>query len=229
MLPVDLVVFDMIGTTVTASERIPEAFERAFEAEGIRLTPDDIQTIRGRSKIDAIRELLTKHRDELAATEATDTVYASFRRFLLDRYRTGPLGPIAGATAAFAWCRANGIGVALTTGFDRELATLLVGRLDWDHRIDTLVCNDDVAAGRPAPDLILTAMRRLNIIDVARVASVGDTVSDLQAGANAGTRINIGVLSGAHSRDRLSRAPHSALLESVAELPRFLQELMRVP
>ena len=36
MHPVDLVVFDMIGTTITASDKIPEAFARAFEAEGLR-------------------------------------------------------------------------------------------------------------------------------------------------------------------------------------------------
>ncbi len=224
MRPVDLVVFDMVGTTVTASDKIPEAFTRAFETAGIRLESDDIQSVRGRSKTDAIRELLIAHRDQSFADEATDRVYRSFKRFLLDGYRTGPLKPIDGATTAFEWCRTHGIGIALTTGFDRELATLLVDRLDWGDRIDTLVCNDDVAAGRPAPDLILKAMQRLNHVDVARVASIGDTVSDLRAGANAGTGLNIGVLSGAHSRERLQRAPHTALIASVAELPRLLQD-----
>ena len=125
---VDLVVFDMIGTTITASDRIPEAFERAFAAEGIALTPDDIQSIRGRSKVDAIRELLAARRDAPVAEDETQVVYDSFKRFLLDCYRTGPLEPIAGATATFDWCRGKGIGVALTTGFDRELAALLGDR-----------------------------------------------------------------------------------------------------
>jgi phosphonatase-like hydrolase len=216
---VDLVVFDMIGTTITASEKIPVAFSRAFEAEGIRLTPDDIQAIRGRSKIDGIRDLLVKHRGAAVADRNAQNVYESFKRCLLDCYRSGPLDPIEGAVATFDWCRAAGIDVALTTGFDRDLATLLVERLEWRGRIDTMVCNDDVAAGRPAPDLILTAMRRLHLVDVARVASVGDTVSDLQAGANAGTGFNVGVLSGAHGREQLQRAPHTALIASVAELP----------
>ena len=188
-------------------------------AEGIALAPDDIQSVRGRSKVDAIRELLAARRDAPVAEDETQVVYDSFKRFLLDCYRTGPLEPIAGATATFDWCRGEGIGVALTTGFDRELAALLVGRLNWDEHIDTLVCNDDVAAGRPAPDLILTAMQRLKLVDVARVACVGDTVSDLQAGANAGVGFIIGVLSGAHTREQLQEAPHTALIASVAELP----------
>lgn len=222
MRPVDLVVFDMIGTTVTASDGIPAAFERAFDGAGVRLAPEDIQSIRGRSKIDAIRELLTTHRGEFAAREKTQAVYRAFKEILLESYRAEPIAPIAGAAETLEWCQANGVGVALTTGFDRDLATLLVDRLRWNPRIDTLVCNDDVAAGRPAPDLILAAMQRLDLVDVVRVASVGDTVSDLQAGANAGTGFNIGVLSGAHSREQLQRAPHSALIASVAELPGLL-------
>ena len=222
MRPVDLVVFDMIGTTVTASDAIPAAFERALEVAGVRLTPEDIHSVRGRSKVDAIRELLTTHRGESAAHEKTQAVYKAFKRILLESYRTEPIAPVAGASSTLKWCQSNGIAAALTTGFDRDLASLLVDRLDWSQRIDALVCNDDVAAGRPAPDLILTAMQRLELVDVARVASVGDTVSDLQAGANAGTGFNIGVLTGAHSRDQLQRAPHTALIASVADLPGLL-------
>jgi phosphoglycolate phosphatase-like HAD superfamily hydrolase len=42
---------------------------------------------------------------------------------------------------------------------------------------------------------------------------------DLQAGYNAGAGWNIGMLSGAHSREKLESQPHTHLLGSVAELP----------
>lgn len=223
MQSVDLVVFDMIGTTVAATDKIPQAFERAFAAEGIALGPEDINLIRGRAKLDAIRDLLEAHGGQPFASNKTQSVYAAFKGRMLDCYRDAPVEAIDGADDTLAWCREQGIAVALTTGFDRDLAGLLVERLGWEGRIDSLVCNDDVEAGRPAPDLILAAMRRTSCANVARVASVGDTVSDLQAGANAGTGFNIGVLSGAHSREQLSGAPHTALISSVAELPARLQ------
>jgi phosphoglycolate phosphatase-like HAD superfamily hydrolase len=47
---------------------------------------------------------------------------------------------------------------------------------------------------------------------------VGDTVLDLQAAHNAGVAWNIGVVSGAHTRAQLEAAPHTHLLDSVADV-----------
>jgi phosphonatase-like hydrolase len=215
----DLVVFDMIGTTIQASENIPQAFVTAFAAEGVHLTSADVSSVRGKSKREAIRELLVARAGTKAAERRADFVYAAFKAELLECYRDSPVTAIDGAEETFDWCRSHSIRTSLSTGFDRELAAVLVDKLAWSHWVDVIICNDDVAAGRPAPDLILAAMSRLHLADVGRVASVGDTVADLEAGANAGTGWNIGVLSGAHSREQLSTAPHTALIDSVAKLP----------
>jgi len=82
---------------------------------------------------------------------------------------------------------------------------------------------DDVSQGRPAPYLIFRAMEATGVLDVHRVANVGDTVLDLQAGWNAGVRWNIGVLSGAHTEERLRPMPHTRLLRSVAALLSLLE------
>jgi phosphoglycolate phosphatase-like HAD superfamily hydrolase len=50
------------------------------------------------------------------------------------------------------------------------------------------------------------------------VANVGDTALDLRAGFNAGVKINIGVCSGAHSRDRLAVEPHTHVLDTIADV-----------
>jgi len=83
---------------------------------------------------------------------------------------------------------------------------------------DAVVCGDDVSQGRPAPYLIYRAMEATGVISVRRVANVGDTVLDLQAGWNAAVQWNIGVLSGAHTKEQLVREPHTHLLPSVAAL-----------
>lgn len=219
MSRIDLVVFDMIGTTVEASPRIPQAFESAFAGVGITLQAHDVDSVRGKSKREAITELLSR---KGKPTELSEQVYDNFKANLIACYRDGPVQSIPGSEPTFEWCRERDIQLALTTGFDREVAGLLIEKLGWGESINTVVCNDDVARGRPAPDLIMMAMKQTRSIDVARVASVGDTISDLEAGVNAGTAVNIGVLSGAHSREQLMTVPHTAIIDSVADLPAFL-------
>jgi phosphonatase-like hydrolase len=118
--------------------------------------------------------------------------------------------------------RATGVRVALNTGFDRILTTHLLDALGWTSVADVVVCGDDVAAGRPAPDLIRQAMAATGVQSADAVANVGDTALDLQAGANAGVGWNIGVWSGAHDFDTLAAGPHTHLCASVAELPALL-------
>lgn len=209
-----LVIFDMAGTTVEDRGQVPSAFAAALADAGITLSPDDITRVRGASKRHAIRELLPADQASRA-----DEIYARFRDRLAHQYRTEGVRAIGGADAIFRKLKANGAAVVLTTGFDRDTAMLLTSALGWTRTIvDAVVCGDDVANGRPAPDMILLAMKLAGVSDVAQVANVGDTALDLEAAARAGVKWNIGVLSGAHTRETLERAPHTHIIESIQEL-----------
>jgi phosphoglycolate phosphatase len=206
-----LVVFDMAGTTVEDRGQVPAAFTAALAAQGIIVSPEQISKVRGASKRQAIRAFVT---DDTAAAR----VYEVFRQELAARYAADGVTAIPGAADAFATLRARGIKVALTTGFDRDITSLLIGALSWQTVVDTVVCGDDVARGRPAPDLIHQAMTNVGVADPSLVAAVGDTTLDLEAGAAAGVGWNVGVLSGAHGRDALERSPHTHIAGSVADL-----------
>jgi phosphoglycolate phosphatase len=75
-----------------------------------------------------------------------------------------------------------------------------------------------VSRGRPAPDMIFVAMKLTMVEDLASVANVGDTVLDLESAERAGVKWNIGVLSGAHNRTALERAPHTQIIGSIKDL-----------
>ncbi len=75
------------------------------------------------------------------------------------------------------------------------------------------------SAGRPAPYMIFRALELTGVANVHRVAVVGDTTNDLQAGYRAGVAANIGVLTGAHDADRLQQAPHTHILDGTALVP----------
>ncbi|MGH7471688.1 MAG: HAD hydrolase-like protein [Longimicrobiales bacterium] len=92
-----------------------------------------------------------------------------------------------------------------------------------------MVCDDDVAAGRPAPDLIERAMQLAGITDPAEVLVAGDTSADLLAAANARVGWIVGVLSGAHARAHLELHAHSAILPTIADLPNWLDTQLELP
>lgn len=225
MKELELVIFDVAGTTVKDGGQVPSAFTTALAEHDISITPEQLNVVRGSSKRQAVLDLIPEgpHRARLAAD-----VYAAFREDLARRYSVEGVEAIEGAEQVFRWLRARGVGVALNTGFDRETTALLLNALGWDEGMfDAVVCGDDVAAGRPSPSLIFRAMEVAGASSVRHVANVGDTVLDLQAGHNAGVRWNVGVLSGAHDRQTLARAPHTHLLASVAELPRLWNDEAR--
>lgn len=217
MNEIKLVVFDLAGTTVKDNGQVVNAFTVALAEHSIEVTSEQLTAVRGSSKRQAIWHLMPEGPDR---GDRANQVYASFCQHLARRYRSDGVEPIVGAEQTFKWLRAQGVRVALNTGFDRDITELLLTTLHWEEGVaDAVVCGDEVKQGRPAPYLIFHAMEATGTTSVQQVANVGDTVLDLQAGHNAGVRWNVGVLSGAHHQELLERAPHTHLLQSVTELP----------
>lgn len=214
---VELVIFDLAGTTVEDHGEVPAAFADALASHGISVSPPQLRSVRGASKRQAILHFIPPGPQQVSCAES---VYASFREHLTQRYESDGVRAVAGADSTFMLLRERGVRVAVNTGFDRETTAMLLDALRWSGGFfDAVVCGDDVAQGRPAPYLIFRAMESAGAGNVHRVANVGDTALDLLAGHNAGVRWNVGVLSGAHERAQLEEAPHTHLLPSVAELP----------
>jgi phosphonatase-like hydrolase len=216
-----LVVFDMAGTTVADRGEVPAAFSAALAEQGIAVTPEQLNAVRGSSKRQAVLDLLPETTDRIPRARRA---YDSFKEHLTRTYSEG-VRPMDGAVAAFAWLRERGVRIALNTGFDREITDLLLVALGWKSGVvDEVVCGDEVRHGRPAPYLIFHAMEATAVTSVHEVATIGDTILDLQAGHNAGVHWNIGVLSGAHSREKLEQQPHTHLIASVRELESVFEE-----
>ena len=216
---VELVIFDLAGTTVKADCQVLDAFAAALSEHGVGVTPEQLSGVRGSSKREAVLSLVPAGPDR---ERVASSVYDSFREHLARSYRDAGVEAVEGAEDLFRWLKGRGVRVALNTGFDRYITELILTALKWKEGVaDALVCGDDVRQGRPAPYLIFRAMELTGATDLRRVVNVGDTALDLQAGDNARVGWNVGVLTGAHERERLERAPHTHLLESVADLPRL--------
>jgi phosphoglycolate phosphatase len=113
----------------------------------------------------------------------------------------------------------RGAGLAELTGFSVRVREALLSHLGWTHLVDLALSPSDAGRGRPWPDLVLTAALRTRVDAVARIGVIGDTASDLQAGTRAGASLVADVLTGAHSRAQLAAAPHTHIIDSIAQLP----------
>lgn len=219
---IELVIFDLAGTTIEDNGQVPEAFTTVLRSYGIEVAGEALRVVRGASKREVIRRFVERQfpgEDSQAATR-TEQIFAEFREHLAMKYTDGGVSAIPGAMDTFARLHNLGIKVALNTGFDRAITGLVLRAVGWEKdTVDAVVCGDDVPQGRPAPYLIFRAMEATSVISVHRVANVGDTALDLQAGWNAAVRWNIGVLSGAHTKEQLERVQHTHLLPNVAALP----------
>jgi phosphonatase-like hydrolase len=227
-----LVVFDIAGTIIEDGDQVPDAFRGALHAQQVAVTAAELEPWRGASKREVLRAFLERHygTGDPGNAARLEQAYADFRQRLEAGYRDGGVTPIPGAEATFAWLRERGIRLALTTGFYRQVADLILEAAGWQRApdaargqgfFDATVCSDEVAQGRPAPYMIFRVMEATGVTDVRRVATVGDTALDLLAGTHAGLRWVVGVLSGSQEVETLGAAPHTHLLPSVAMLPRL--------
>lgn len=215
-----LVVFDLAGTTFRVGDYVTGAFHQAFSESGIILNDGEISAIRGRWKRDAIAVLLQRHIGSKAAS-IRESVYQSFQNLLEQAILEQGVEAIPGAEEIFGWLQDRNVLIALNTGFDRHIVSLILDSVGWSEIADAVVCGDDVDRGRPAPDLILKAMEQTGCTEASRVLAVGDTCYDLQAAHNADV-LAIGVLSGASDAEQLRACPHYAIIPSVANLQEVL-------
>ncbi|MFE6736349.1 phosphonatase-like hydrolase [Microbacterium sp. NPDC057650] len=218
MIPIELVVFDMAGTTVLDDGVVEQSFQRAAERTGVadRMPWDDaldyVRETMGQSKIDVFTHL--SGGDRAAAERATAAFEGAYEEIIAEQGAT----EIPGARAAIESLKDAGLQVALTTGFAPVTRDAIIAALGWADLVDIALSPSDAGRGRPAPDLVLTALLRAGASDVRAVAVAGDTASDVRSGRSAGAGFVAGVLTGAHDRVALTDAGADAVLASVVDL-----------
>jgi len=175
--------------------------------------PDEfVQRTMGQSKIAVFTTLFA---GDVAKARRANAAFESAYDSAVDG---GEIAPLPGAVETMASLRAAGVQVCLTTGFAPATRDRILAALGWTGSVDLALSPVDAGRGRPWPDMILTAVLRLEIDDVRQVAVAGDTASDLLAGWRAGAGIVAGVLTGAHGRAEFGAVPHTHILDGVADL-----------
>ena len=202
----DGIIFDWAGTTVDYGSFAPvQAFVEAFEAFGITPTLEEVRKPMGMLKIDHIRTMLSMDRihdlwKEKQGRDWTEEdvqhVYEIFEKKIMEilsRFAE----PKPYVVETIQKLREMGLKIGSTTGYtDEMMAVVVPGAKAKGYEPDCWFSPDTVGkCGRPYPYMIFKNMEALKLQDVSRVMKVGDTVSDIKEGKNAGM-VSVGIIEG---------------------------------
>lgn len=222
---IELVVFDMAGTTVNEGNVVYKTVQKVIVDEGYNVTLQQVLLhAAGKEKHQAITDVL-KACTTLAHVEAVAyKAFSNFKTVLEETYNTIEISAFEGTEQLFKDLKNNNIKVVLNTGYDRKTAKLLLEKIGWvvGETIDGLVTADDVENGRPEGDMIFLAMKNSGLTDPEKVMKVGDSIIDIEEGKNANCGITVGVLTGAQNRAQIQEANPTYIIENLNELRAIL-------
>lgn len=194
--PIRAVILDWAGTAVDYGSWAPVAvFLRLFEQHGVTITPEDARAGMGLMKKDHLRAILDRPAVAAAwrsiygappAEHDIENLFAQFIPLQLSVVRDYA-APIPGLLDALAVLRKRGIKIGSTTGYLRAMMDILApAAAAHGYLPDSIVCPDDVPAGRPAPWMCFENAMQLGVYPMAALVKVGDTPVDIEEGLNAG-------------------------------------------
>lgn len=240
MHPIKLVVLDMAGTTIQDLHEVEYCFKEAATLNQLQASDERILALQGYAKLEVFRLLWTEQLGEgnTDIEEKAQQSYRDFRNILENYYKEHPIIKTEGCETLFDYLHQNNIYIALTTGFYRKVANIILKKAGWLDSLNTNYLNvgnktgihlsvtpDEALSGRPNPAMIHYAMKMLNIKDPKSVINIGDTPVDLQFGKNANVRLALAVSNGTHSYDQLKNHPNDGILANLSKLIPLLENI----
>lgn len=176
------VVFDLDGTLIS-TEEVWDAVRRELVIErGGRWADDAHEVMMGMSTPEWTGYM---HRDLRLAMEPDAIADEVARRLARSYRRRLPLLPGA-REAVLDAARRWPLGVASSS--PREIIALAVGLAGLDGAFEVLLSSEEVARGKPAPDVYLEVLARMGVAP-ADAAAVEDSSSGIRSARAAGMRV----------------------------------------
>jgi HAD superfamily hydrolase (TIGR01549 family) len=211
--------FDLDGTLIDSVYEHVLAWQDALRELSIELSAWRIHRRVGMSD-GLILTALQRETGRRLTREDTERLRRAHTEAFLKR--VGGVRPLPGAQDLLATLSRLSVPWAIATSGveERARAALTVLNVDTSAQI---VTRNDVAHGKPFPDLFLAAAGRLQV-DIRDCIVVGDSVWDLLAARRA-PALGVGLLSGGYGQDELVQAGAYRVYEDPADLARHIDEL----
>ena len=179
----DAIIFDMDGLLLDTEKLSYDSFVTTAHAHNQPFAFDDYRQLIGRNAktgIDILRRMLPTHID---ATTFKNEWLDVYRQLLDDSIEVKP-----GASHFLACLAEMQIPRAVATSSSGAKARAILDRVGLWQYIPHLTGGDEVAAGKPAPDVYLDAARKLGVA-AARCIAFEDSETGTTAALAAGMRV----------------------------------------
>lgn len=175
------IVFDMDGLMLDTEPLYKLAWQTASAELGYELDDPSYATLVGRQTEDCEQVLLEKFGSD----------------FPLDRFRTrwpelwraavtaNGIQQKPGLLEFLTFLDAQGLPIAVATSSERDYTVFSLRHAGLEGRFEVVVTGDQVARGKPAPDIYVEAARRLRV-DPARCVALEDSEAGILAARRAG-------------------------------------------
>ena len=207
---IDAVVFDLDGVLLDSEQLWDEAREQLARERGGRWHDHAQRDMMGMSSLEWSRYM----HETIGLPEPPEVISREVVERLTALYRER-LPSIPGAKEAVERLAAD-YKLGLASSSNRELIDLALELLGVAHLFAATVSSEEVARGKPAPDVYLEAARRLGI-EPARAAAVEDSQNGILAAKAAGMRV-IAIPNRHFPPDEQALAQANVTLGSLAEL-----------
>jgi HAD superfamily hydrolase (TIGR01509 family) len=208
------VVFDLDGTIVDSNLLHVEAFRLAFGDRGYKIGHDRIFMEVGKGGDKLVPAIIGHELDRIDGEAIREAHPKQYARLVRER----GLRVFPGANELAAELRRRGLRTVLATssGHGHIQATEQASGLKLREMFDEVVTADDAPQSKPAPDLVVSAMKKLGA-SPAECAMVGDTPYDAYGSRDAGV-VCLGVTCGGHDQRTLRRSGCREVWRDPAEL-----------
>jgi len=211
---VDAALLDVDGTLVDTNYQHALAWYRAFRRHGIVLPLCRIHRSIGMGGDQLVPALVGEETDQEKGDDIRDTRDTLYQELI------GEVEPLHGSHELIADLKERGLRVVLASSAPEDELEHYLELLDARELADAWTTDGDVAATKPAPDLVRAALDKAG---TESAVMIGDTRWDIEAARRAGLE-TICVITGGWSEQELRDAGAVAVFESVDELRERLNE-----
>ena len=178
----EAVIFDLDGVIVDSEQVWDEVREQYTIEAGGRYSETATRAMMGMSST----EWSTYMAEELALPGSPEEINAAIVQRMLARYGEAP--PLIDGAVDVVRTIAQSVPVAIASSSNPELIEVVLRVAGLADVVREVVSSQEVARGKPAPDVYLEAARRLGV-DPTRSTAVEDSQNGIRSAKEAGMRV----------------------------------------